>query len=69
MPATQTTTKPAAQMHDAETMAALAHLVDLVEGWAYGPLFKNAGVEWPDGTCQAPALVKAKALIAKAGAA
>lgn len=43
--------------------AALAGCVDLIEGWAYGPLFERIGITWPDGKCSAPALLMAKALL------
>ncbi len=46
---------------------ALDACVDLIEGWAYGPLFKAAGVEWPNGVCQAPALMDAKTLLRRIG--
>lgn len=41
----------------------LADCVALIEGWAYGPLFQAAGIEWPGGVCRAPALVAAKAAL------
>lgn len=50
---------------DAQMRDALAACVDLIEGWAYGPLFEKAGVKWPDGICQAPALLEAKRLLAE----
>lgn len=56
--------EPVGEVDKATVVSALAHLIDLVEGWAYGPLFEKAGVQWPDGKCQAPALVKAKEIIA-----
>lgn len=43
--------------------SALWGTVHLLEGWAYGPLFEKAGVIWPAGKCQAPALLAAKKLI------
>jgi len=46
----------------AELVEALIAAVDLLEGWAYGSIV-GAGVLWPNGVCQAPALVKAKALL------
>jgi hypothetical protein len=46
-----------------ELARAVARCVDLIESWAYGPLFRNAGVQWPGGECQAPALTEAKALL------
>jgi hypothetical protein len=48
---------------EAELRAALAQCVDLIEAWAYGPLMQKAGIEWPHGVCEAPALVNAKRLI------
>jgi hypothetical protein len=51
---------------DAVLVAALAACVDLIETWAYGPLFQRAGITWPNGQCEAPALVEAKRLIAEA---
>lgn len=48
-----------------ELRVAIAQLVDLIEGWAYGPLLEKAGVIWPTGKCQAPALVKAKEILAR----
>lgn len=46
-----------------ELATALAKCVDLIEAWAYGPVFNH--IKWPGGRCQAPALVKAKELLAK----
>ena len=46
---------------------ALRGCIDLIEGWAYGPLFEKAGIQWPNGVCQAPALVKAKKLLQDLG--
>jgi hypothetical protein len=47
--------------------AAIIGLVALTEGWAYGPLFKKAGVQWPNGVCQADALVHAKRMLGVQG--
>lgn len=45
---------------DNELAEALADCVNLIEAWAYGPMFDK--VQWPEGVCMAPALLKAKAL-------
>ena len=34
--------------------------IRLLEAWAYGPAFKRGGVQWPNGTCNAPDYVKAR---------
>lgn len=38
----------------------LKALCSLAENWAYGPVFKKAGVHWPDGKCNAPSFLEAK---------
>jgi hypothetical protein len=43
--------------------AALRGTVHLIEAWSNGPLFKNAGVIWPEGGCQAPALLEARLVL------
>jgi len=42
---------------------ALRGCVDLIEDWAYGPLFNKTGIQWPDGKCRAPALLEAKRIL------
>jgi len=44
-----------------ELEVALRGAIGLIEAWSNGPLFKNAGVIWPEGGCQAPALIAARA--------
>jgi hypothetical protein len=51
---------------NSELIGALAACIELIEGWAYGPVFRKAGVQWPEGVCTAPALVEAKRLVAMA---
>ncbi len=43
-----------------EAVEQLNHSVRLVENWAHGPVFKRAGVIWPNNTCNSPAYVNAR---------
>ena len=43
--------------------AALIGTITLIEKWANGPLFKAAGITWPEGGCNAPALLAARAAL------
>ena len=54
----------ACNYHD-ELVAALAGCQDLIENWMAGPIMKAAGVVWKDEKHHPPALIAARALLAK----
>lgn len=47
---------------------ALRGAVDLIESWANGQVFENSGIRWPEGGCNAPALLNARAVLSKVSA-
>ncbi len=54
----------AVNCHD-ELVGALGRCRDLIESWMDGPVMRNAGVEWKDPEKHPPALIEARAILAK----